>query len=66
MDDMTISKTGKTIAFTQKLFDHTVKGFINGWLIFDVSIKYDEKIYATSYVIKPPQIKKSVFKSKKT
>jgi hypothetical protein len=65
-DDMTVTKVGKTIAFTQSLFDHTSKSFTSGWLIFDMSIKYEGKIYATSYIIKPPQIKKKHLKNKKS
>ena len=64
-DDVTVSKVGKTIALTQSLFDHTSKSFISGWLIFDVSIKYDNKTYATSYIMKPPQIKKKNLKKNK-
>jgi hypothetical protein len=44
------------------LFDHTSKSFTSGWLIFDISIKYEGKIYATSYMIKPPQVKKKYLK----
>jgi hypothetical protein len=63
-DDMTVSKTGKRISFTQVLFDHTSKSFVNGWLIFDTSIKYNGKIYGASYMIKPPQVKEKFFKHK--
>jgi len=63
-DDRTVSKTGKRISFTQVLFDHTSKSFINGWLIFDTSIKYDGKIYGTSYMIKPPRVKGKLLKHK--
>jgi len=65
-DDMTVSKVGKKIALTQSLFDHTSKSFISGWLIFDMAIKHDNKIYTTSYMIKPPQIKKRYLKKKNT
>ncbi len=44
VDDMTTSKTGKNIAFTQFLFDHASGCYVNGWLIFDSSIKYDVSV----------------------
>lgn len=64
-DDMTVSKTGKRIAFTQTLFDHTSNSYVNGWLIFDTSIKYDGETYGASYMIKPPQVKEKYLKHKK-
>ncbi len=63
-DDTTVSKTGKSIAFTQKLFDHSSGSYVNGWLIFDTSIKHDERIYGASFMIKPPQVKEKYFKKK--
>ena len=63
-DDTTVSKTGETIAFTQKLYDHSSGSYVNGWLIFDASIKYNEKIYGTSFMIKPPQVKEKHLKKK--
>lgn len=61
-DDMTVSKTGKRISFTQILFDHTSKSYVNGWLIFDTSIKYDGNVYGASYMIKTPQVKEKYLK----